>query len=395
MSTSTAAGARPWLAWLARAHQQVTQWALQASWGRMLLLWLVVVIAASTIGNLFNLEHETVRVKSSSKPQDVIVTIENGGVRVRRVPPEGAASAPQRDASTPGTTVARVTVEDDAVKSERKRINTVRGYLGDLGGALVVILFAYLAATKVIGRKVAQAEAKVASAMGLAEREAVERQLAQAQLQVLQAQVEPHFLFNTLAAVDYLIQTDAPRASRMQRELINYLRCALPQMREETSTLGREVALVRSYLELIKMRIEDRLTLEYRIPPELEHARFPPMMLQSLVENAIKHGIEPKPEGGTVAISASVRQNMLWVEVKDTGVGFQGDEDMLEGPRPDGGGIGLANIRERLAVMYRGKARFTLRSDDETGTVVRIAVPLSLATPAADNAAPAAEGATP
>jgi sensor histidine kinase YesM len=211
----------------------------------------------------------------------------------------------------------------------------------------------------------------------------------QARLQVLQAQVEPHFLFNTLAAVDYLIETDAPRASQMQKALITYLRGALPQMRQESSTLGREMRLVRSYLELIKMRIEDRLDLHYEVPTELETAEFPPMMLQSLVENAIKHGIEPKPEGGKLTVAARTQKGQLVVEVRDTGVGIV-DLDRLEAPT-SGTGIGLQNIRERLAMLYSGKAHLSLMSDSNSGTMVRISVPLRLSQAPAASQRPATE----
>jgi len=213
----------------------------------------------------------------------------------------------------------------------------------------------------------------------------------QAQLQVLQAQVEPHFLFNTLAAVDYLIETDPARASQMQKKLITYLRSALPQMRQESSTLGRELRLIRSYLDLIKMRIEERLEVEVEVADFLESAEFPPMMLQSLVENAIKHGIEPKPEGGKVSVSAKIQRGMLWVEVRDTGVGVV-DTERLEAPT-SGGGIGLQNIRERLAVLYPGKGRLTLMSDDSTGTVVRIGVPYRDADETEEAAEPQGQGA--
>jgi sensor histidine kinase YesM len=195
----------------------------------------------------------------------------------------------------------------------------------------------------------------------------------QARLQVLQAQVEPHFLFNTLGAVDYLIETDPPRAARMQKALITYLRGALPQMRQESSTLGRELHLIRSYLELIKMRIEERLEVEIAIPEDLEGAEFPPMMLQSVVENAIKHGIEPKPEGGRVSVKAGVQNGQLWVEVRDTGVGLP-DGELLEGPT-SGTGLGLQNLRERLAMLYPGKSRLTLCTDSPSGTSVKITIP--------------------
>jgi LytS/YehU family sensor histidine kinase len=193
----------------------------------------------------------------------------------------------------------------------RGRVTTFPGLLGDVGGVVLVILFAYLAAAKIVVRKVAQADAKVRTAIDAAEREAMERQLVQARLQVLQAQVEPHFLFNTLAAVDYLIETEPPRASQMQKALITYLRGALPQMRQESSTLGREMRLIRSYLELIKMRIENRLVVEIAVPEALENAEFPPMMLQSLVEKAVKHGIEPKTEGGRIRVAAGTSSGQL------------------------------------------------------------------------------------
>ena len=159
----------------------------------------------------------------------------------------------------------------------------------------------------------------------------------------------------------------------MQKALITYLRGALPQMRQDSSTLGRELRLIKSYLELIKMRIEERLEVEIAVPADLETAEFPPMMLQSIVENAIKHGIEPKPEGGRVRVKAGVQNSQLWVEVSDTGVGLP-DGELLEGPT-SGTGLGLQNIRERLAMLYPGKARLMLRSDAATGTVVRLTVP--------------------
>jgi sensor histidine kinase YesM len=222
-------------------------------------------------------------------------------------------------------------------------------------------------------RKVAQADAKVRTAQNAAEHEAMERQLVQARLQVLQAQVEPHFLFNTLGAIDYLIETDSRRASQMQKALITYLRGALPQMRQESSTLGRELRLIKSFLDLIKMRMEDRLEVECNVPEGAESAEFPPMMLQSVVENAIKHGIEPKPEGGKVTVAARIQNGQLWVEVRDTGIGIQ-DTERLDSPT-SGTGLGLQNIRERLAMLYPGKSRLILQSDDTQGTVVKIVVP--------------------
>jgi hypothetical protein len=379
--------------WLANLNSQVSQWASSMSWWRLIVLFLLILIAGGIIGDLLHLKHD--RVKVSGKGKEVVVSIggkdgiriiqgKDGTVVVPPAPPappvrgvapmdpKEAASAEPEDAKPEDAKPADPDDDDDST-TIGQQIVTFRGILGDLGSAVMVILFAYLAAAKVVVKKVAQADAKVRTAVDAAEREAMERQLVQARLQVLQAQVEPHFLFNTLAAVDYLIETEPPRASRMQKALITYLRGALPQMRQESSTLGREMRLIRSYLELIKMRIEDRLEVEIAVPEGLESAEFPPMMLQSLVENAIKHGIEPKADGGKVRVAAGVQNAQLWVEVSDTGVGVP-DGELLDGPT-SGTGIGLQNIRERLAMLYRGKSRLTLRSSPTTGTAVRISIP--------------------
>ena len=365
--------------WLARVNTQVSQWAASMSWWRLMVLFLVVLLASSIIGELLHLKHDRVRVAGPHK--ETAVTIGGrDGIRITTAPTPPIPGTPTTSpdsgkAAEDAAAVTRVGADDEGTPVNRQ-VMTVRGILGDLGGAVLVILFAYLAAAKIVVRKVAQADAKVRSAVDVAEREVMERQLVQARLQVLQAQVEPHFLFNTLAAVDYLIETEPPRASRMQKALITYLRGALPQMRQESSTLGRETKLVSSYLELIKMRIEERLEVEFAIPDSLQSAEFPPMMLQSLVENAIKHGIEPKPAGGKVRVSAGVQAMQLWVEVGDTGVGLP-DGEFLEGPT-SGTGLGLQNIRERLAMLYPGKSRLMLRSDAETGTVVRITIPYQI-----------------
>jgi signal transduction histidine kinase len=366
--------------WLARLNGEVSQWAASVSWWRLILLFLIILVASSIIGGVLNLKHD--RVQVSDKDKEVVVSI--GGRNIVIAPgahkPASSAEGDDKDAD-PDSIMAEIQkeLEQDKDLQElrglmgKRRVVTARGIVGDLLSALMVILFAYLAAAKIVVKKVAQADAKVRTAIDAAEREAMERQLVQARLQVLQAQVEPHFLFNTLSAVDYLIETEPPRASRMQKALITYLRGALPQMRQESSTVGRELRLIKSYLELIKMRIEDRLEVEIAVPDGLESAQFPPMMLQSLVENSIKHGIEPKPEGGKVRVAAGVQNAQLWVEVSDTGVGVP-DGEMLDGPT-SGTGIGLQNIRERLAVLYPGKSRLMLRSDPATGTVVRITVP--------------------
>jgi len=406
----------PLIAWLIRVNGEVSQWAAAMSWWRLILLFFILLIAGNIVAEMLHLQHERVRVKKIHGGESVVVSIGGkDGIKITHAaktpgsadatPPSAKASdakpadpdadtdedtAVKPEPSASGTIVVKdLDVEDIESALAGRKIVTFRGILGDIGGALMVMLFAYLIGAKIVTRKVAQADAKVRTAMNAAERETVERQLVQARLQVLQAQVEPHFLFNTLAAVDYLIETDPPRATQMQKALITYLRGALPQMRQRTSTLGREMRLVKSYLDLIKMRIEDRLEVSLEVPESRESAEFPPMMLQTLVENAIKHGIEPKPEGGKVSVSARVQQGQLWVEVKDTGVGLP-PGDLLEGPT-SGTGIGLRNIRERLAMLYPGKSRLTLGSDD-TGTTVRISVPFQVEAPAAAGDAPYAAG---
>ena len=364
------------LDWLRRVNAHVGEWAAAMSWWRLLFLFLLILIAGSIVSEQLRLKHDLVKVQRARKEgveitiggKDGIRIVENGVQK-----PAAPASSNDTGENPPPTPGADADVHEARPKQVSQRVWTFRGLLGDIGAALITILFAYLAAAKIVVRKVAQADEKVRSAVDKADHEAMERQLAQAQLQLLQAQVEPHFLFNTLAAVDYLIETDPARASQMQKKLIAYLRGALPQMREDSSTLGREMSLIRPYLDLIQMRIEERLQVEIDVPPELEDAEFPPMMLQSLVENAIRHGIEPKPEGGKVTVAAKIQRGMLWVEVRDTGVGIH-DLDDVDAPTK-GTGIGLQNIRERLAKLYPGKGRLTLMSDDKTGTVVRIGVP--------------------
>jgi sensor histidine kinase YesM len=277
-------------------------------------------------------------------------------------------------------------VDDDTRSPSAKVViqRTFAGWLGDIFSALLIALFAYLVAAKIMVRKTAEAnaklhvaDAKVRSAEDNAEREAVERQLMQARLKLLQAQVEPHFLFNTLAAVDYLIETDPPRASVMQKTLIAYLRASLPQMRQESSTLGRELQLIRAYLALLKMRIEERLEFDIEVSPELEGAVFPPMVLQTLVENAIQHGIEPKPGGGRISVRALHEGGNLRVDVVDTGVGLPSNYNGGN-PQPSangGSGLGLDNIRNRLAVLYPHTSRIELSSGYGGGTMVRLTIP--------------------
>lgn len=215
------------------------------------------------------------------------------------------------------------------------------------------------------------ADLKASQATERAESEQLERTAVEAHLEALQAQIEPHFLFNTLASIDQLILTDPPRASRMQQSLIRYLRSAMPQMRDgRRPTLGQQVDLSMAYLEIMAVRMDERLQQIVSVPEGLRSAVFPSMMLQTLVENAIKHGLEPKAEGGRLEIGAEVVDGQLAVHVRDTGPGFAPNA---------GSGVGLANVRERLKVMYQGRAELVIGVPADGGTCATIKVPYEIA----------------
>jgi sensor histidine kinase YesM len=252
--------------------------------------------------------------------------------------------------------------------STRIRVVRFGEFLTDL--ALLWILASIVIKATYKGR--IQAEVKAAQATETAEAESLRRQVVEARMAAMQAQVEPHFLFNTLASIEHLIETDPKRAAQMQRNLITLLRASMPTMREANHgtprPLGRELDVVRPYLEILKVRMEDRLSTAIDVPPGLLSAEFPPMMIQTLVENAIKHGLEPKPEGGTLTVRAEIVHGNLAVSVADTGLGF--------GMAPTAGtGVGLANIRERLQLLYAGKASLTVAANPPGGTIVTVTVP--------------------
>jgi hypothetical protein len=270
---------------------------------------------------------------------------------------------------------ARAQIEEIVRDQVDNRVARVRrNYQEEKGDWLMSLVFLAIVALVIVklvlgSKRRAERQARQASAN--AAEEGLKRQLVEAQLKMMQAQVEPHFLFNTLASVDHLIETDPARAAKMQKNLIQYLRAALPQMREGSTTLGKEIALCRAYLEILKVRMDDRLQVALTVPQGLQSARFPPMMLQTLVENAIKHGLEPKAEGGALTLSADIANGNLRVTVADTGLGFGA------GSRP-GMGVGLTNVRERLAGLYGGRARLTVEGNSPSGTIATIEVPYSI-----------------
>ena len=192
-----------------------------------------------------------------------------------------------------------------------------------------------------------------------------EKQLAQAQLRMLQAQIEPHFLFNTLANVVSLIETAPAKASAMLEHFIAYLRASLAASRTTEGTLGQEVDLLRNYLELLQIRMGSRLNYQIDVDDSLRSVRLAPMLLQPVVENAIKHGLEPKVDGGTVRVHVFRRNERLIARVEDNGLGFTPGA---------GAGVGLANLRERLAVLYDGQAHLEIE-ELSPGTAVVIELP--------------------
>ena len=205
-------------------------------------------------------------------------------------------------------------------------------------------------------------------------RETLGAQMVQARLSALQAQIEPHFLFNTLATVKRLYETVPERGREMLESLIAYLRAALPSMRGNGSTLKRELELARAYLTILQMRMGERLRFTIDSDPELNEVEVPPLVIGTLIENAIKHGLSPLPEGGGIAIRAAREGEQLRLEVCDSGRGFSDH---------GGSGVGIANIRSRLAALYGSAASLTLKANVPRGVTAAVALPLNARIPGA------------
>jgi signal transduction histidine kinase len=411
------------LSWLYRAFDGVATWVTQLSWWKFLLFAGLTLTASGILQEeLFNgpAEEEIARAeRESGRRSDASILIDESGIRfnprTRTRPAETAPATtpetpevpavpdtpdappgPPVTATAPSSSTGAVNISpgSDSVHIElppqigEELSNAIEAAVEDAAEQkvsryhkqastwfmnFVVLLLLALFGTKALvgGKKRADAEAQVANAA--AEREAMQRQLMETKMQMMQAQVEPHFLFNTLASVEHLIRVDPPRASAMQRSLIQYLRAVLPQMRDNAvvTGLGREVDMVNAYLDLLKMRMEERLSVNLRVPDGLRSAAFPPMMLQSMVENAIKHGLECKPEGGTLNIVAEVIDSRLRVTVADDGVGF--------GVMPsDGTGLGLQTIRERLKLLHGEAGWLHIGANSPSGVIATIEVPYQL-----------------
>lgn len=392
---------------LYRAFDAVATWVTQLSWWKFFLFAALTLIAGAILQEeLFSGgQAEIAAAERAARKDQPSILIDDSGIHFNPrnkpkagspespplppVPPEAPKAAPATPpdlalpkGAHPGSdsvhielppqiaeelSVAIEGAVDDAAEAKVSRYHKQAStWFNSFVLLLVMALFGIKALMG--GKK--RAELQTRSANAAAERESMQRQLSEARMQMMQAQVEPHFLFNTLASVEHLIETNPPRASAMQRSLILYLRAVLPQMRDNNlvTNLGREVDMVTAYLQLLKMRMEERLTVDMRIPDGLRSAAFPPMMLQSMVENAIKHGLECKPEGGTLKIVADVADSKLRVTVTDDGVGF--------GVVPSTGtGLGLPTIRERLRLLHGESGQLHIAANSPSGVIAMVEVP--------------------
>ncbi len=239
-------------------------------------------------------------------------------------------------------------------------------------GMLMFTLMAIIIATILFTNRERLINAEASAAREAARAEAVARQALQAQLQLLQAQIEPHMLFNTLANLQGLIALDPARAQQMLDQLIVYLRATLSSSRAEVTTLAQEFALMEAYLGLMSVRMGERLAFALELPAELRGAHIPPMLLQPLIENAITHGLEPKIEGGHIVVSAAARDGKLHVSVRDDGLGL-GTPSAKAGTH-----LGLANTRSRLNAIHGDRASLTLEASAGGGAHAELTLPLVL-----------------
>jgi hypothetical protein len=202
----------------------------------------------------------------------------------------------------------------------------------------------------------------------LTEGAALDANVKRARLQLLRAQIEPHFLFNTLATVRTLARTDRAAAVGMIDHLMRYLSEALPKLRKEECSLAEEMQLIDAYLRIHQIRMGSRMSYELSIPEVLYERRIPSMMLLTLVENAVKHGINPAVDGGRISVSAHQEHGALVLRVSDSGQGMVAT---------DGHGMGLANIRRRLTMLYGDDAVLSLSRPAARGVTASVSIPLA------------------
>lgn len=195
----------------------------------------------------------------------------------------------------------------------------------------------------------------------------MEKEYLSANLKMLQAQIEPHFLFNTLSNIVSLIDTQPDKGKSMLLDLTKILRTSLSRTMPEQTTLSQEISMIEAYLHIQKIRMDERLNYEIDVPDKIRQHSFPPMLLQPLIENAIKHGLEPKVEGGEIVIKATEENKLLKIKVANTGIGFS------DFNKP---GVGIVNVRERLALLYGEKGRLIIEENKPQGVRVTVEVPI-------------------
>lgn len=231
---------------------------------------------------------------------------------------------------------------------------------------LALLIAPWTALAAVVRQKEAFArEQKLAFAL---ERSELAREALDARLHLLQAQVSPHFLFNTLANVQELVDAGSPHAAAVLRSLVAYLRAAVPLLNEPAATIERELRLVRPYLELMQMRMPDRLQYAMNVDPQAMTIRCPPTTVLTLVENAVRHGIDPSEEGGRIDVDIERRGERCLIRVTDTGAGLRDSANSL--------GTGLATLRERLRMIFGDAAQLRLTSAAPRGVTVEVEMPV-------------------
>ena len=266
--------------------------------------------------------------------------------------------------------VVLVAAKGYVIGDPKYHLDAVRGQLPWFAWTALSAFIIGLCVSFVFLFKFREAHAAAALHRAEAERHLMSKHAIEAELKLMQAQVEPHFLFNTLASVQYLTETNPQEAGKLLSHLIDYLRAALPQLRASSTTLAKEVGLAAAYLNILRMRMGPRLEFTIEVPAELSQHPFPPNLLISLVENAIKHGVEPAADGGTVRVAARHEGDRLTVSVTDTGRGS------AEPPAGQpGNGVGLSNVRERLAALYGPRGRFTPEESAPRGTRATLSIP--------------------
>lgn len=207
-----------------------------------------------------------------------------------------------------------------------------------------------------------------------AARSEAQRLAVESQLRLLRAQLEPHMLFNTLANLRSLVREDVDRAESMIDQLIVYLRSALAASQTESVALGREFAQLRAYLDIMALRMGPRLSFRLELPADLEATQVPPMLLQPLVENAIKHGLEPKVGSGSIEVVARATPAGIEIRINDSGLGLPADEEEAAA-RPTGTSYGLQHVRDRLKAVYGPAARVLLERRQPTGVSAVVFIP--------------------